>query len=192
MTSLFCSASTTASWTHFIAVSKSTISPLRTPREGACPTPRILTVPSGRLSPTTTQILEVPISRPTIKSLLAIYFLLSFLDWNCALDLRRWTRLRFGRRRRSGFRRRRPDWNRLHDQRLFFWVDSVVNHFNGRFGEGHRNISLDEQIHSGQFLFGIVAVDEELLEPSQLQIELVKSEADPAVVFVGNKQTIAL
>src|SRR5262245_37817370 len=72
MTSLFCSASTTASCTHFIAVSKSTISPLRTPRDGAWPTPRILSVPSGRLSPTTTQILEVPISRPTIKLLFAI------------------------------------------------------------------------------------------------------------------------
>ena len=37
MTSLFVSASTTASCTHFIAVSKSTISPLRTPRDGAWP-----------------------------------------------------------------------------------------------------------------------------------------------------------
>src|SRR6266699_3888797 len=72
MTSLFCSASTTASCTHFIAVSKSTISPFRTPRDGVWPTPRILRVPSVRLSPTTTQILEVPISRPTIKLLLAI------------------------------------------------------------------------------------------------------------------------
>src|SRR5262249_53511735 len=72
MTSLFSSASTTASWTHFIAVSKSTISPLRTPRDGACPTPRILIVPSGFPSPTTTQIFEVPISRPTNKLLLAI------------------------------------------------------------------------------------------------------------------------
>src|SRR5215468_3199313 len=72
MTSLFCSASTTASCRHFVAVSKSTISPLRTPRDGAWPTPRIFIVPSGRLSPTTTQIFEVPISRPTNKSLLAI------------------------------------------------------------------------------------------------------------------------
>src|SRR6476620_7798364 len=72
MTSLLVSASTTASCTHFIAVSKSTISPLRTPRDGAWPTPRILIVPSGLPSPTTTQIFEVPISRPTIKLLLAI------------------------------------------------------------------------------------------------------------------------
>src|SRR6476619_4596252 len=57
-----------------MAVSKSTISPLRTPREGACPTPRIFRVPSGFPSPTTTQIFEVPISRPTIKLLLAITF----------------------------------------------------------------------------------------------------------------------
>src|SRR6476661_170831 len=74
MMSLFSSASTTASCTHFIAVSKSTISPLRTPRDGAWPTPRILIVPSGFPSPTTTQIFEVPISRPTIKLLLAIRF----------------------------------------------------------------------------------------------------------------------
>src|SRR5207248_5812986 len=49
-----------------------TISPLRTPRDGAWPTPRILIVPSVRPSPTTTQIFEVPISRPTMRSLLAI------------------------------------------------------------------------------------------------------------------------
>src|SRR5215510_1227605 len=84
MTSLFCSASTTASCTHFIAVSKSTISPLRTPRYGARPTPRILIVPSGLPSPTTTQIFEVPISRPTIKLLLAITvaFLVKTLKWD--------------------------------------------------------------------------------------------------------------
>src|ERR1700747_3775410 len=80
ITLLFSSASTTASWTHFIAVSKSTISPLRTPRDGAWPTPRILSVPSGRLSPTTTQILEVPISRPTIKLLFAISYS-AFFCW---------------------------------------------------------------------------------------------------------------
>src|SRR5207248_11645538 len=86
MTSLFCSASTTASCTQFIAVSKSTISPLRTPRDGAWPTPRILSVPSGRLSPTTTQILEVSISRPTIKLLLAIFTRLSFVDYELPLE----------------------------------------------------------------------------------------------------------
>src|SRR6476659_9128818 len=68
-----------------MAVSKSTISPLRTPREGAWPTPRIFIVPSGLPSPTTTQIFEVPISRPTIKLLLAIRitFLVETLQWNC-------------------------------------------------------------------------------------------------------------
>src|ERR1044071_2463404 len=86
ITSLFCSASTTASCTHFIAVSKSTISPLRTPRDGAWPTPRILSVPSGRLSPTTTQILEVPISRPTIKLLFAIFTRLSFVGYELLLE----------------------------------------------------------------------------------------------------------
>src|SRR4029077_2758256 len=77
--------STTASCTHFIAVSKSTISPLRTPRDGAWPTPRILSVPSGRLSPTTTQILEVPISRPTIKLLFAIFYWVFFCWLRIAL-----------------------------------------------------------------------------------------------------------
>src|SRR4029077_7987442 len=67
----------TASWTHFIAVSKSTISPLRTPRDGAWPTPRIFNAPSGRVSPTTTQIFDVPISKQTIRSLLAILFTFS-------------------------------------------------------------------------------------------------------------------
>lgn len=52
--------------------------------EGACPTPRILIVPSGFPSPTTTQIFEVPISRPTIKLLLAITvaFLVETLKWD--------------------------------------------------------------------------------------------------------------
>src|SRR5260370_605546 len=48
-----------------MAVSKSTISPLRTPRDGAWPTPRILRVPSGRVSPTTTQTFHVPIPKLT-------------------------------------------------------------------------------------------------------------------------------
>src|SRR5438552_17391537 len=86
MTSLFCSASTTASCTHFIAVSKSTISPLRKPRDGAWPTSIIFVVPSGRLSPTTTQILDVPLSNPTIKSLFPILYLFLPL-WSCFLSV---------------------------------------------------------------------------------------------------------
>src|SRR5207247_7424787 len=95
LTSFLWSPSTTASCTHVIAVSQSTISPLRTPREGAWPTPRILTVPSGFPSPTTTQIFEVPISRPTIKLLLAItvVFLVKTLKWD---------RLPYRQRRRTG------------------------------------------------------------------------------------------
>src|SRR6266516_1352801 len=96
ITSLFCSASTTASCTHFITVSKSTISPLRTPRDGVWPTPRILTVPSGRLSPTTTQILDVPISRPIIKLPLAIFVSPSFgvrPELLCAIGPKRGSRV---------------------------------------------------------------------------------------------------
>src|SRR6266436_1637295 len=44
----------------------SAISPLRTPRERDWPTPMMLRTPSGLTSPTTAQIFEVPISRPTI------------------------------------------------------------------------------------------------------------------------------
>jgi hypothetical protein len=43
------------------------ISPLRTPRERDCPRPMMFSVAVGALcSPTTTQILEVPISRPAM------------------------------------------------------------------------------------------------------------------------------
>src|SRR5215467_9284742 len=122
MTSLFCSASTTASCTHFIAVSKSTISPLRTPRDGVWPTPRILIVPSGRPSPTTTQIFDVPISRPTIKLLLAMVVnSLSVVDSNC---------LRNGRRTGTRFRPvffGRTHWDCLHDPRLNRRFDRVVD-----------------------------------------------------------------
>src|SRR5207253_3172788 len=135
MTSLFCSASTTASWTHFIAVSKSTISPFRTPRDGACPTPRSLIVPSGRPSPTTTQIFEVPISRPTIRSLLAIGFSLSFLHWDCAFD---WGRRVVGRfRARGGTRFLLPNRNGFHDHGLLLRIDCVVNHFGCGPGKRH-------------------------------------------------------
>src|SRR5436305_5912514 len=145
MTSLFCSASTTASCTHFIAVSKSTISPLRTPRDGVWPTPRILRVPSVRLSPTTTQILEVPISRPIIKLLLAIVLVRFLLvAGNC-----------LGRRRRIGasFRRRRcMDRDCLHDARLHCGRDRIVNDRCRTLGESHRNVPLHKQVYGPEFL----------------------------------------
>src|SRR3954468_23595419 len=119
-----------------MAVSKSTISPLRTPREGAWPTPRTLIVPSGRLSPTTTQIFEVPISRPTIKSLLAIsLLLLSLINWHSPPHFGgagfrvsfTWGRTFFARRkivrvrlggRESAELRRRTRGQRFHDAGL--------------------------------------------------------------------------
>src|SRR5215831_5805742 len=42
------------------------ISPLRTPRERAWPRPMMFSPPSAFCSPTTTQIFEVPISRPAM------------------------------------------------------------------------------------------------------------------------------
>src|SRR6266404_3199906 len=173
MTSLFCSASTTASCTHFIAVSKSTISPLRTPRDGVWPTPRILIVPSGRPSPTTTQIFDVPISRPTIKSLLPICFLLS---WRRQRDgpanrwrdrtggmFGRWSDARFCRRERAGFRRL---MNRdcFHGARLLLRLNCLIDHIDSRFGERDRNVSLHHKIHRRQFLLRIVAVDQKFFE----------------------------
>src|SRR3954463_6384927 len=155
MTSLFVSASTTASWTHFIAVSKSTISPLRTPRDGAWPTPRILIVPSGRLSPTTTQIFEVPISSPTMRSLLAmpVLILSLFPQWNRLPDhrSRAWSR---SRRRPGRFIfRQRMNRDRFHDSRFLLRIDRFVNHVHRVAAECNRDVSLDHQVHGCEFLF---------------------------------------
>src|ERR1700730_1892185 len=191
ITSLFCSASTTASCTHFIAVSKSTISPLRTPRDGAWPTPRILTVPSGRLSPTTTQIFEVPISRPTIRSLLAICFLLSFLHWNRPLNRHRgWTVMWLGRGKCSELWRLMHR-KRLHHARLFLRIDRFVDHLRCRFRKRDRNVSLHEQIHGSELLLGIVRITQELFEPLQLRIEIIETESHLRAVFVRHQQAIA-
>jgi len=54
-----------------------TTTPLRSPVEGLVPMPTTST-PSGESSPTTTQILVVPISSPTISSDLAINRSLKF------------------------------------------------------------------------------------------------------------------
>src|SRR5207249_858812 len=59
-------ASTMAWRTSSSAESVSAISPLRTARERAWPSPTILRAPSALSSPTIAQTLEVPISRPTI------------------------------------------------------------------------------------------------------------------------------
>src|SRR5438876_7609149 len=152
MTSLFVSASTTASCTHFMAVSKSTISLFRTPRDGAWPTPRILIVPSGRPSPTTTQILDVPISRPTIKLLLAMVSLIRFvsLAGSCLGNGRR-TGARLGRGRRRFFGRTHRDC--LHDPRFYCGLNRVVNDGCRRLGKCHGNVSLDKQVYSPEFLF---------------------------------------
>src|SRR3954452_18280820 len=171
ITSLFCSASTTASCTHFMAVSKSTISPLRTPREGASPTPRILSVPSGRLSPTTTQILEVPISRPTIKLLFAIIINPFFLLVVSSLWSGRRSSARFWRRGprlvSAGIpvsaRFRRVHWERLQDLRLHGRVDSVIDDRRRRAGKCHGNVPLRYQIESFQLLLGVVAIIKEHL-----------------------------
>src|SRR5919201_4621434 len=192
MTSLFCSASTTASWTHFMAVSKSTISPLRTPREGACPTPRILSVPSGRPSPTTTQIFEVPISRPTIKSLLAILVFLLVFDGDCPP---RW-QWRFRNLRPRRRRRCRPclgpmERDRFQNARRRLRFDRVVDNRAGRLGEGDWDISLHEQIDGRELLFRVIRVNQELLQTLQLGFEIIEPERDARVIFVRHQEAVA-
>src|ERR1700730_14238891 len=188
ITSLFVSASTTASCTHFIAVSKSTISPLRTPRDGAWPTPRILIVPSGRPSPTTTQIFEVPISRPTMRSLLAISVLSEFLQRNRLAHCRRGARPRFRLGRRRFVFRQGMNRDRFHDSRLRVGIEGVIDHLYGVAAEGDRDISLHEQIHRRQVPLRIVRVNQELLEPLQLRLEIIETEGDPRVVLVRDDE----
>src|ERR1043166_1991422 len=48
------------------AAEASAISPLRTPRERACPMPIRLRAPAALISPTTAHTLDVPTSRPTM------------------------------------------------------------------------------------------------------------------------------
>src|SRR5438477_323388 len=143
MTSLLVSASLNASRTHFIAVSKSTISPLRTPRDGACPTPKIFVVPSILLSPTTTQILDVPISNPTIKSLLAISFL---LFWFPLVKRLRSVLIFFHRSLRQGFHHRRMHRNRFHDSRRLCRIDRVIDQSPSPVDQ-ERNIGLERIGH---------------------------------------------
>src|SRR5437016_6226373 len=198
ITSLFCSASTTASCTHFMAVSKSTISPFRTPREGASPTPRILSVPSGRLSPTTTQILEVPISRPTIKLLFAIIFV-SFLllVTNCLWCGGR-SGARFWRRRprfvsagilaNACFKRMHRDC--FHDPRLHGRRDSIIDHRRRWTGKCYRNVPLRYQVHSLQLLLGLIAIIKEHLQPPQLVFQIIQRKHDAAVVFIRHQEIV--
>src|SRR5439155_15670046 len=52
--------------TSSAAAEASAISPLRTPRERAWPTPMTVSAPAAFTSPTTAQTLDVPISSPTM------------------------------------------------------------------------------------------------------------------------------
>src|SRR5665213_487924 len=65
-TSAICSASNIAARKSSSTCSGLMISPLRTPRERAWPRPMMFSRPSAFSSPTTTQIFEVPISRPAM------------------------------------------------------------------------------------------------------------------------------
>src|SRR5213082_800400 len=81
--------------------------------------------------------------------------------------------------------------NRLHNSRLSsFRIDRVVNYLHGILREGHRDISLHKQVYGPEFLLGIVGVNEELLEPLQLRIEIIETECHTRVVLVGNEQAI--
>src|ERR1043166_8168737 len=70
------------------AIGASLISPLRTPRERACPRPTIFRAPSALSSPTTAQTLEVPISNPTIMEEGGSNMLFPGVQWFWGLNRR--------------------------------------------------------------------------------------------------------
>ena len=60
----------------------------------------------------------------------------------------------------------------------------------GVLRECDRNVSLHEQVHGLQFALRIVRINEELLEPLQLRLEIIESKCHPGVVLVGHEQAI--
>src|SRR5262245_4587573 len=69
------SASSSTRWIDAIVVSMLTTTPFLRPREGCEPRPITFMAPSGESSATIATILDVPMSRPTMR------FLLSFIDF---------------------------------------------------------------------------------------------------------------
>src|SRR5271157_5414610 len=67
----------------------SAISPLRTPRERAWPTPMMLRAPAALISPTTAQIFEVPISNPTMMAGESNIFPFWFIRFDKLIEQRR-------------------------------------------------------------------------------------------------------
>ena len=82
-------------------------------------------------------------------------------------------------------------WNRFHDSRRFLGFDRFVDYFRRRLLERHRDIALHEQIHRRDFAMRVVRINQELLQSLQLQIEIIETKCDVAVVLVGHGQTIA-
>src|SRR5579862_821619 len=170
MTSLFSSASTSASCTHLLAVSKSTISPFRTPREGAWPTPSTLTELSGFDSPTTTHTFEVPISRPTMMLSLLIGMLLE-------------AAARFLRGRGRFV---------LHGGGLFRGRGLGRRLLLRRRREGHGHIALDHKVDGLNLLLSGVDLVEKNPEPVQLPVQPVEPERDPLPLLVGDDHAVHL
>src|ERR1035441_1801731 len=67
----------------------SAISPLRTPRERAWPTPMMLRAWLALISPTTAQIFEVPISNPTMMEVESNIFPFRFIRFDKLIEERR-------------------------------------------------------------------------------------------------------
>ena len=119
-------------------------------------------------------------------------FLLSFLDWNRPLEFRPATdsRCGFGRGKRSEF------WRRMHRKGLHQCAalrsGSIVSLITSAAGfvKRDRNVSLHEQVHGRELALRIVGVNQELLEPLQLRVEIVETERDPRVVLVRDEQAI--
>ena len=82
--------------------------------------------------------------------------------------------------------------DRFHDSRFCVGIEGVVNHVHGIAAERHRNIPLHEQVHRRQLALRIVRVNQELLEPLQLRVEIVETECDPGVVLVRDDEAVAL
>ena len=122
-------------------MARSTISPLRTPREGANPTPRIRSVPSRPISPTTTQTFDVPTSTPTRISGRAISFSV-FSGAGCGRTER-------GDSRSGIFRRRRCRSNKGHRGVAFDHQIDAFERAAGLVAMG------EELLQTGKLLFEI-------------------------------------
>ena len=80
--------------------------------------------------------------------------------------------------------------NRFHHARRFLRLDRFVDHFSRGLLERDRDVALHEQVHRCQFAVRIVGINQKLLESLQLQIKIIETKRDAAVVLVGHDQAV--